>query len=228
MTVETAAFIDQLNIHGAPMKLKEMQIIRSVLKARIGGSWFIYLPRAHSMKMSIFRKTRWAKTKDPEAEFVKRMSIAPALYTNLESRVGGEKAFKVMEEILLSIGCHEQWEHLRSMDGSSRSGMARLMAFNELMDQKGTPRFNSRVYIKQDENICHFKITRCIFHDFFLQVGTPELTKIFCEVDRQFFPQAFIEFEFHRNGSWENTIAYGKDHCEFVFERRAVSVGSSN
>ncbi len=37
---------------------------------------------------------------------------------------------------------------------------------------------------------------------------SPELTKIFYEVDKEFFPKAFPEFKFHRNGSWENTIVW--------------------
>jgi hypothetical protein len=70
--------------------------------------------------------------------------------------------------------------------------------------------------------MCHFAITRCVFNDFFTAVGTPELTRLFCDVDRRFFPEAFPGLRFHRGGSWENTIACGQDHCEFVFERRAA------
>ncbi len=49
----------------------------------------------------------------------------------------------------------------------------------------------------------------------------PELTRLFCEVDTEFFAEAFPEFRFHRGDSLENTVAYGKDHCVFIFERRA-------
>jgi hypothetical protein len=37
-------------------------------------------------------------------------------------------------------------------------------------------------------------------------------------VDRVFYEKAFPELLFHRGDSWENTIAYGKDHCDFIFE----------
>ena len=46
------------------------------------------------------------------------------------------------------------------------------------------------------------------------------LGKLFCEVDREFFPEAFPDFRFHRGDSWDNTIAYGKDHCDFIFEKK--------
>jgi hypothetical protein len=204
------------------MKLKESQIIKSILSASIGWSWPVVLLKALARKNAVFSKTRWSNTRGSESEFVKRISVALPLYVELRERIGREEAFEVMEELLVSIGCNEQWGHLNSMDVAQGAGMERLMAFNKLMDQKGAPRFNRREYVKQDENICHFLITRCLFNDFFTEAGTPELTKLFCEVDRRFFPEAFPDFRFHRGDSWENTIAYGKDHCEFVFEKKST------
>lgn len=125
-----------------------------------------------------------------------------------------------MREILIPIGCNEQWNHLQSLGISNEEPMKRLRAFNDLMDKEGTPQFNKREYVEQSDNICHFVITRCIFKDFFTEAGTPELTKLFCEVDKEFFPKAFPDFKFHRGSSWENTIAYGRDHCEFIFEKK--------
>jgi len=204
------------------MKLKEIQIIRSILSASIGWSWPVVLLKAMARKNAVFSRTRWSSTRGAESEFVKRISVAPALYVELGKRIGKDKAFEVMEELLVSIGCSEQWDHLNSMDVAEGAGMKRLMAFNRLMDQKGAPRFNKREHVKQDEDLCHFLITRCVFNDFFAEAGTPELTQLFCEVDRRFFPEAFPDLRFHRGDSWENTIACGKDHCEFVFEKKCL------
>ena len=178
------------------------------------------LLKALARKNAVFSKTRWSDTRGSESLFVKRISVAPALYVELGERIGRDKAFEVMEELLVSIGCNTQWGHLNSMDVAEGAQMERLMAFNELMDEKGAPRFNKREYVKRDDNMCHSLITRCVFNDFFAEAGTPELTKLFCQVDRRFFPEAFPDFRFHRGDSWENTIAYGKDHCEFVFEKK--------
>ena len=204
------------------MKFKEIKTIKSILKACIGLAWPLILFKALAKKNAIFNKTRWSKISELESEFIKRISSAPALYLTLVERFGREKAFKVMEELLVSVGCEEQWVHLKSLDFNKGSEMKRLMAFNELMDQKGAPQFNTREYITQDDTTCHFIITRCVFNDFFAEAGTPELTKLFCEVDHRFFPEAFPGLTFHRGNSWENTIAYGKEHCEFVFERKEV------
>lgn len=197
---------------------EELKIIRTVLKKEIGWSWFPFLIKCFFKKRSIFNKTHWAQEKTLESKFVKRLSLASAMFLELKEKYGKDKAFEIMKQLLINTGCNEQWNYLKSLELVNKTPMEKLMAFNDLMDKRGAPQFNKQEYIKQNESICHFIIKRCIFKDFFTEAGTPELTSLFCEVDRKFFPKAFPEFEFHRNGSWENTIAYGKSYCEFVFE----------
>ena len=199
------------------MKIKEIKILRSVLSKEIGRTWPVFLLKCMIKNRSIFNKTHWVGKKKDEVKFVKRFSLASAIYLELQNRFDKNKAFEIIRKMLVPIGCDEQWNHLKSLNLGSKTPKEKLIAFNDLMDEKGTPKFNKREHIRQDENIRHFVIKRCVFKDFFTEAGTPKLTKLFCEVDREFFPKAFPELKFHRNGLWENTIAYGKDHCEFVF-----------
>jgi hypothetical protein len=46
----------------------------------------------------------------------------------------------------------------------------------------------------------------------------PELTRLFCEVDDEFFSTAYPDLKFHRGQDEKNTIAYGKQQCNFIFE----------
>ncbi len=200
--------------------MREVKIIKSILRKEIGWTWPIFFFKCLFKKNFIFNKTHWAWSKSSEVKFVKRLALASAIYLELQNNFDKQKAFEIIKEMLVPIGCNEQWNHLRLLNLGNKAPMERLMAFNNLMDKKGAPRFNRREYIRQDKNTCHFVIKRCIFRDFFTEERTPELTELFCEVDREFFPKAFPEFEFHRNGSWENTIAYGKDYCDFMFERK--------
>jgi len=202
------------------MKISDIKIINSVLSKEIGWLWPIFFIKCLIKKKSIFKKTHWTNLKEAEAKFVKRISIISAIFLNLKEKVNKEKAFEITKSILVPMGCHEQKKHLQSLKLSNEKPMEKLMAFHNLMDKKGAPQFNTREYLKQDENICHFIITRCVFHDFFREAGTPELTKLFCEVDKEFFPNAFFEFKFHRGNSWKNTIGYEQNHCEFIFEKK--------
>ncbi len=90
------------------------------------------------------------------------------------------------------------------------------MAFRKGMEQIAVSRFNKREYITIDETTCHFIVKRCITHDFFKEAGTPELIRFFCQGDEIFYADVFPELEFSRGDSWENTMAYGKDHCEYL------------
>lgn len=199
---------------------EQITIIKSVLQREIGRTWPIFLLSCLLKRKGLFSDTRWAKNAGAEAAFAKRLALIASVYRAFVEKSGREKAFSIIKEIVVPVGCSEQWAHFHSLGLSQEQGMGRLMKFHNLMDRKGAPQFNSRNYVKRNEKTCHFKITRCVFHDFFTDVQFPELTKLFCEVDKEFFPHAFHEFSFHRDGSWENTIAYGKDHCEFIFERK--------
>ena len=90
------------------MKIREVKIIKSVLSKEIGWLWTLFLIRCLIRAKAIFRKTQWAEVKSRESEFVKRLSLPCAVYVSLGEKVGKEKAFKVMKEILVPIGCNEQ------------------------------------------------------------------------------------------------------------------------
>jgi len=151
------------------MKIKEIKITKSVLSRNVGWLWAIFLIKCLFRKKSIFNKSRWSKSEGAESEFVKRFSFASAMYLKLQAKFGKEKAFETMKKILIPIGCSEQWKHFQSLEVFGKKPMEQLMEFNNLMDRKGAPQFNKRKYIKQDDNICHFVITRCIFKDFLLK-----------------------------------------------------------
>lgn len=199
---------------------EQVQILRSVLRQEIGWSWPLLLGSSLVKKNTVIADTRWAKNADEEAIFVRRLAIIASIFKQLIKKTNRDRAFRIMRKIVISAGCSEQWEHIRSLNLSEKTGMKGLMAFHELMDRAGASKFNIRNYVEQDDTMCHFIITRCVFNDFFSEVGMPELTQLFCEVDSEFFPAAFTEFTFHRCGDPENTIAHGKDHCEFIFEKR--------
>lgn len=209
------------------MKIRELKTVRDVLSDAIGWTWPFLVLKCMARRMAIFASTQWAGEKSGESDFVKRFSLASAIYLELVDRMGKQEAFDAMRRILVPVGCNEQWTHMRSLGNLAETPMGRLMAFHNLMDRKGAPQFNKREYVERSENVCHFAITRCVFHDFFTQAGTPELTKLFCEVDREFFPAAFPDLNFHRGNSWENTIAYGRESCTFIFEQPGHQVAET-
>ncbi len=205
-------------LEGVLLKISEIKTIHSGLRDTIGRSWFFFLIRGWRNARVLFKSTKWGLEHSPEAKFVQRLALVAAMYKMLTVRMDKDEAFDVIRRIVVKIGFDEQSIHARKLGHSWKTEFDRLEAFHDLMDMKGGPRFNTRTFLQRDEDVCHFRITRCVFYDFFKSVDVPGLARLFCEVDRVFFTTEFPSVRFHRNGSWENTIAYGNEFCEFIFE----------
>ena len=190
----------------------------SVLRKKVGWHWPIIVFKALRKKNGILKKTRWKDGKTLEEKFVQRLSIACAVYEQLQDGFPKEDAFNAMREIIVPIGTQEQISHYSTITESFENPLDRLRAFHSHMDKEGNLRFNKREYVENNNHICHFHVTRCVFHDFFTEVGMPELTRLFCEVDDEFFSTAYPDIKFHRGQDENNTIAYGKQRCNFIFE----------
>lgn len=203
--------------------LQTISILGSVLSKELGWAWPVFLVGCLSRSNTVFGRTRWATPAVPteEARYAQRFSLAAAMYLRLIERLGREQALAVMRKILLPIGDATSRRFLDSLDLVHVSGIERFMAFKTRMQDTVEDRFNVREYITVDATTCHYVIKRCLAYDFFSEAGTPELTRLICEADNVFFPQAFPDLTFSRGDSWENTIAYGQDHCEYVLKKKA-------
>jgi hypothetical protein len=203
------------------MKTSELKHIRSAVKGSLGPSWPVFLASSGLHSNTVFKNTHWASTHGEEAKFVKRMAIAPAVYLKLSKRLGKEKAYEVMEQILVPISVDDTQSFVDKGGSSGKTAMERLLAWNEAYDTEGATRFMEKEVLQQDDSTLHFVFKRCVVWDFMQEAGTPELTRLFCESDHVFFPKAFPEFEFTRGDSRENTLAYGNSQCEYLFKKKA-------
>ncbi len=203
------------------MKFKEIKIAKSVLSKEIGWSWPLFLIKCLVRKNDIYNNTHWSKVKGTESNFVKRLPIIAAMYLDLQDKFNKVKAFEIMRKTIVPIGLNESMTVFQSLKNLFRNDPIELLInYLDLVDEKGAGQFCNREYLEKNDNVCHRVITKCPFHGFFSEAKTPELTKLFCEVDKEFYTKAFTEIRFYRGDSWENTIAYGKDHCEFIFEKK--------
>lgn len=200
------------------MKTKDGLIAYRVLSKEFGWAWPIVLIHSLKRKNELLRNTKWSKAKGEEAKFVKRLPLVAAFYLELVCKSDAEKAINMMRRVIVPIGLNESMKGFRTIKNNYKTPMEHLINYLDYVDEKGAGRFCNREYPKKNHHVCHRVVTKCPFHGFFSEVGTPELTQLFCEVDRVFYEKAFPELLFHRGDSWENTIAYEKDHCDFIFE----------
>ena len=101
--------------------------IISILNKYIGWSCPLFLFKSYVKKQFLFKKTSWSNKRDDETIFVKHLTLASTLYLELKKKFGGEKAFKITREIIISIGCNEQWKHFNSLNLKDKTPMEKLM-----------------------------------------------------------------------------------------------------
>jgi len=193
-------------------------LLISAIKKEIGWSWPVFLLGCLVKRNSIFRKTHWADqpANDAEAAHARNLALFSAIYLKLADRFDRQTALEKYQRIAADFGFALEKQALNSFQISNLTGMERFTAFRKGMEQTATNRFNIREYVNVYENTCHIIVKRCIVHDYFSEAGTPELTRFFCQSDEIIFKVAFTDLEFTRGDSWENTMAYGKDHCEYI------------
>jgi len=200
-----------------------LSIARSVLSQEVGWTWPMFLAGSAIKGNAVFRKTHWAApgVSKEEVRFPKRLSLAAGIYLGLKQKFGQTRALAAMRRILVPIGEATDRQFFDTLDLSNLTGIQRFVEFKQKMGETPEHRYTQRKYVRVDDTTCHYIITRCLVYDFFLEAGTPELTRSFCDTDQAFFPSAFPDLEFSRGASWENTMAYGKDHCEYLATKKA-------
>jgi hypothetical protein len=175
----------------------------------------------------LVRGTRWAAEGTAEARFVRRTALAPAIYLELKERLGAERALAAVRDSITTIGLREVTGTLRSLPAVPPDPMDQLQAFYQVANQKPPNVFMPRTTTRQTADRFRFRITKCLFHEFFTAVGTPELTQLFCAIDEEYFPRAFPQLAFHRDGTLNNTIGRGNTACQFAFDRKASGTATT-
>lgn len=191
-----------------------------ILSKEIGWALPLLLIKCLIRKNKLFKNTKWSKVKGEESEFVKRLPLVSTIYLELKRRYDTEKAITIIRNIIVPIGLNESMTGFQTLKNSKKTPLEYLISYLDFIDEKGAGRFCNREYPKKNNHVCHRVVTKCPFHGFFSEAGTPELTQLFCEVDKVFYEKVFPELIFHRGNSWKNTIAYGRDHSDFIFESK--------
>jgi len=203
------------------MRINEGILAARVLSNEFGLLWPTVLINSVRRKNVLFDKAIEAGVEP--TKYVKRLPVLSALYLELKRLRDSDKAMSMMRSILVPVGANESMEGYRRLKETFSNPMEHLAGYLDYVDEKGAGRFCERIYSRRDDQVCHRVVTKCPFFEFLDAAGTPELTQLFCEVDRVFYKAAFPDLIFHRNGSWENTIAYGKSQCDFVFEQKTAA-----
>jgi hypothetical protein len=151
-------------------------------------------------------------------ELIDLAALSGWVYLNLKKRIGQRKAFEIMRVALLTGGTAAQ--NLQ-FDTVHKERNFRNFADLEIENNRsGLVRWNRMEVVERTAQRFEVKITRCMFHEFAVSLGIPEMTPIVCQIDNAMFNSYLPdEMTFDRGGVGRR-IADGRRECNFVWEFR--------
>ena len=168
-----------------------------------------------------FRKFRKRIELDLPEDFIETAGFMAWIYIRLKKKTDKERAFEIIRAAVLTSGLAVQQANFRNVEEGRT--MENLVKYQQITNREGPTRLNTMEVIEESGKRYAFRVTRCLFHELFSQLGVPELTSIMCSIDNAIFNTYLPEkLTFHRNGL-HNTIADGKEFCDFVIENNKVS-----
>lgn len=154
-------------------------------------------------------------------ELIDLAALPAWVYLNLKKKIGQRKAFEIMRVAMLTGGTAAQ--NLQ-FDTVHKERTFRNFADLEVENNRGgLVRWNKMEVVERTDRRFEIKVTRCMFHEFAVSLGMPELTPIVCQIDNAMFNSYLPdEMTFDRGGVGQR-IADGKHECKFVWEMRQAA-----
>lgn len=155
------------------------------------------------------------------AELVDLAALPTWVYLNLKKRIGQSRAFEIMRVALLTGGTAAQ-----NLQFDTVHKERNFLNFSELEienNRTGLVRWNKVEVVERSARRFEIKVTRCMFHEFAISVGIPEMTPVVCQIDNAMFNSYLPDEMTFDRGLLGGRIADGKRECNFVWEWRQRS-----
>lgn len=187
-------------------------IIIGILKGYIKHPVMFFIKTILSFKK--FKKTIEL---DLPKDFINSSGLIAWLYIRLKKEIDSEKAYEIIRATILCSGLAVQQANFRNVE--AKRTFENLVIYQKRVKNEGTTKLNKMEIIEQTEDRYVYKVTKCMFYEFFKYLGVPELTRIMCSIDNAIFNSYLPEkVTFHRNGI-NNRMVDGASECMFVMEK---------
>ena len=138
------------------------------------------------------------------------------VYLNLKRKIGQHRAFEIMRVALLTGGTAAQ--NLQFDTVNKERNFQNFSALEIENNRTGLVRWNKMEVVERSARRFEIKITRCMFHEFAISVGIPEMTPVVCQIDNAMFNSYLPDKMTFDRGLLGGRIADGKRVCNFVWE----------
>ena len=156
---------------------------------------------------------------DLPAELVELAALPIWIYKKLKARLGQPLALKTMRVATLTGGI-AQWNVQYDTLDTPRT-------FENFIDQEiranqsGVTRWNALEVVERGPDLFALKVTRCMFHEFCVAAGVPELTPVVCQIDNAAFNAYMPDRLVFDRGGPGRRIADGAKQCDFGWNLRS-------
>ena len=166
---------------------------------------------------------RFKKTIDKRFphELIDLAALPAWVYLNLKKNIGQRKAFEIMRVALLTGGTAAQ--NLQFDTVHKERNFRNFTDLEIENNRTGLVRWNKMEVVERTARRFEIKITRCMFHEFAVSVGIPEMTPIVCQIDNAMFNSYLPDEMTFDRGLLGGRIADGKSECNFVWKMRQPS-----
>lgn len=194
-----------------------LRIINKHLKDLLASNRFLFILKMF-LRASHYRK-KFMKETDDQAlkEFKQTFLLIGVLYHELEKAIHEQQAkdisFKILHDI--AIAFQREWYKPKKQQKPSWNA---FHAVQRYQSKYGLIRHNKQEVIEYESKKYHFSVTRCVFHETFVDMGIPWITEAFCRSDEIVFNEYSSSMKFHRGDEEKNTVARGGTKCTFIFE----------
>ncbi len=148
-------------------------------------------------------------------ELVDLAALPAWVYLQLRKKIGQTKAFEIMRIALLTGGTAAQ--------NLQFDTVYKGRSFQTFIDQEiannrsGLVRWNAMEVVERTERRFELKVTRCMFHEFAVYLGIPEMTPIVCQIDNAMFNSYLPDEMTFDRGPLGGRISDGRHECNFVW-----------
>lgn len=165
--------------------------------------------------LNVFKKT--IDSRFPR-ELVDLAALPTWIYLKLREKLGQHKAFEIMRVVLLAGGTAAQNLQFNTVN---KERNFRNFADLEIENNRtGLVRWNDMKVMERTSSRFEIKITRCMFHEFAVHVGAPEMTPMVCQIDNAMFNSYLPEEMTFDRGGVGRRISDGHHECNFIWELR--------
>ena len=154
-------------------------------------------------------------------ELVDLAALPVWVYINLKKKIGQHRAFEIMRVVLLTGGTASQNLQFDTVDKERN-----FQNFSELEienNSTGLVRWKKMEVVERSARRFEIKITHCMFHEFAISVGIPEITPVVCQIDNAMFNSYLPDAMTFDRGLLGGRIADGRRECNVVWELRQRS-----